>query len=53
MRARDFKKKIAGFKDRDFKVTLGSIVEAEMRTYYIENKFGFLGEKLDSVFSLI
>jgi len=34
--------KIATFKDNDFKVKLGSILESELRTYYIQNKFKFL-----------
>ncbi|MGD9159106.1 MAG: nucleotidyl transferase AbiEii/AbiGii toxin family protein [Desulfobacteraceae bacterium] len=42
----DLRKKIAGFKDMDFKVKLGSILEQDFRDYYIENKFSFLEEKL-------
>ena len=34
------------FTDKDFKVTLGSILEPEMRKYYIENKFSYLQMKL-------
>lgn len=44
-------KKIDGFKDRDFKVKLGSILEAEFRKYYTEKRFSYLKEKL-SVASL-
>ena len=40
------KKKIAGFKDVDFRVKLGSILESDIRDYYIENRFSFLEEKL-------
>jgi len=36
------------FKQRDFKVTLGSIIESELRAYYVENGFRFLLEKLQS-----
>ncbi|MBF0386002.1 MAG: nucleotidyl transferase AbiEii/AbiGii toxin family protein [Candidatus Omnitrophica bacterium] len=42
----ELKKIILGFKDRDYKVTLGSILEAKERKYYIEKKFDFLMEKL-------
>lgn len=43
------RKKIAGFKDVDFKVKLGSILEQDYRNYYIENKFSFLEEKLTAM----
>jgi len=39
-------KRVEGFKEKDFKVKLGSILEADMRKYYIENRFSFLKEKL-------
>lgn len=45
------KRKIAGFKDNDFKVKLGSILERDYRNYYIENKFSFLEEKLAAIIS--
>jgi len=35
-----------GFKARDFKVKLGSIVEHDIRKYYIKNRFSLLQEKL-------
>lgn len=38
--------KIESFTDNDFKVKLGSIITAEKRDYYIQNRFGFLKEKL-------
>ncbi len=39
--------KIAGtFKDKDFSVTLGSLLEPDMRKYYIANKFSYLIGKL-------
>ena len=44
-------KKIDGFKDRDFKVTLGSILEAEVREYYVTQRFSYLKEKLSSAIS--
>ncbi len=45
------KRKIAGFKDNDFKVKLGSILEQDYRNYYIENKFSFLEENLAAIIS--
>jgi len=41
-----FQKKIAGLKDKDFKVKLGSILESEVRDYYRANRFSYLEEKL-------
>jgi len=37
---------IQKFKDRDYKVTLGSVLDTETRKYYIKNKFSFLLTKL-------
>ena len=45
------KKKIYQFKDVDFRVKLGSILEQEMRDYYIENRFSFLQGKLTAMIS--
>jgi len=45
------KKKLAGFKDRDFKVKLGSIIEKDIRDYYISNRFSFLEERFASILS--
>lgn len=44
-------KKLDGFKDRDFKVKLGSILEAEVRKYYVEQKFSYLKERLAATLS--
>jgi len=44
-------KKIEGFKDRDFKVKLGSILEAEFREYYVTRRFSYLKERLSSALS--
>jgi len=44
----DFRKKITGFKDREFKVKLGSIVDDKTRVYYLENRFGYLLERLNA-----
>ena len=43
---RKLQQKIARFKDIDFRVKLGSILEKDIRSYYIENRFSFLQEKL-------
>lgn len=37
---------IGGFKDKDYKVVLGSLLEADLRNYYVKNKFGFLLSKI-------
>jgi hypothetical protein len=47
----NLQEKIAGFKDTDFRVKLGSILEKDFRGYYIENKFSFLEEKLTAMIS--
>ena len=47
----NLQKKIAGFKDIDFRVKLGSILEKDFRSYYNENKFSFLEEKLTAMIS--
>ncbi|OEU64199.1 MAG: hypothetical protein BBJ57_00250 [Desulfobacterales bacterium PC51MH44] len=39
-------KRIEGFKEKDFKVKLGSVLDTDIRNYYIKNKFTFLKEKL-------
>jgi hypothetical protein len=41
-----FKEKITQFKDIDFKVKLGSILDPADRNYYMKNRFSFLKEKL-------
>ena len=35
------------FKANDFKVKLGSVLEKDIRDYYIENKFNYLKQKLE------
>jgi len=37
---------IDSFGEKDYKVTLGSVLEAETRSYYVKNGFGFLAEKI-------
>ena len=46
---REFQKKLGHFKDRDFKVKLGSILENDLRSYYATNRFSYLEEKLASI----
>lgn len=41
------KKIINGFKEKDFKVTLGSLLETEARQYHTKNKFDYLLRKID------
>lgn len=36
------------FKNKDFKVSLGSILEPKMRNYYIKNKFDYLIRKINN-----
>lgn len=38
--------KLSRLKDNDFKVKLGSILECDVRNYYIQNRFSYLEEKL-------
>lgn len=40
------KEVIGEFKDKDYKVTLGSVLEPETRNLYIKNKFDYLVRKL-------
>jgi hypothetical protein len=45
----EFQKKLLQFKEKDFKVKLGSILENEIRNYYVEQRFSYLQEKLASM----
>jgi predicted nucleotidyltransferase component of viral defense system len=45
---RKFWSRLNRFRDKDFKVTLGSILEPDMRNYYISRRFSYLKEKLNS-----
>ena len=40
--------RLDGFKEKDFKVKLGSVLEGDIREYYIENQFSFLRDKIRS-----
>jgi predicted nucleotidyltransferase component of viral defense system len=42
--------KLDGFKENDFKVKLGSVLESDIRAYYIDNQFSYLGQKLKPIF---
>ena len=44
-----FQKKVDLLKEREFKVKLGSILEDDIREYYVTNRFRFLQEKLASI----
>lgn len=44
-----FGKKIVSLKEKDFKVKLGSILEDDIREYYVTNRFRFLQDKLTSM----
>ena len=45
--------RINTFKANDFKVTLGSVLDADLRTYYIENRFQILEYKLKDLMNKI
>ncbi len=42
----EFQNKMNRLKELDFKVKLGSVLESDMRNYYISDRFSFLREKL-------
>ena len=44
-----FQEKLDHLTERDFKVKLGSILESDLREYYVRNKFSYLKEKLASM----
>jgi hypothetical protein len=37
---------VEGFTEKEFKVTLGSVLESDIREYYINNRFSYLLEIL-------
>ena len=45
-RKKKLQKRLDGFKEKDFKVKLGSILESDTRRYYIINRFNFIEDKL-------
>jgi hypothetical protein len=42
----ELKKVVKGFTTKEFKVTLGSVLESDIREYYINNQFSYLLEVL-------
>jgi predicted nucleotidyltransferase component of viral defense system len=44
---KEFKRIATAFKEHDFKVTLGSVLDAETRKYYLKNKFTYLLTKIE------
>jgi len=44
-----FQEKLDHLTERDFKVKLGSILESDLREYYVRDKFSYLKEKLASI----
>ena len=45
--------RVKSYKPNEFKITLGSILDAELRIYYIENRFQILEQKLQSLLNKI
>jgi len=43
------KELLNGFKAKDFKVKLGSILESDIRQYYVTNRFSYLREKISEI----
>ncbi len=39
-------KRLSGLKNADYKVKLGSILDSDIRDFYIKDRFSFLREKL-------
>jgi hypothetical protein len=52
-RVNDLRKKTNGFKGKDFKVKLGSIVDNNTRVYYVQNRFSYLIERLSAISSSV
>jgi hypothetical protein len=48
----ELKKVVLNFKDNDYRVSLGSILEADARDYYIKNKFGYILGKINALVTL-
>lgn len=47
------KKIIEGFKERDYKVTLGSLLEPQIRRYYTEKNFDYLLNRINELLKTI
>ncbi|MCL5987069.1 MAG: nucleotidyl transferase AbiEii/AbiGii toxin family protein [Actinobacteria bacterium] len=48
---RKIRKIISGFTSRDYKVSLGSLLDSEDRKYYVNNNFKYLLGKIDEILS--
>ena len=48
-KVRGIRRKIEGLKEMDFKVKLGSVLESDIREYYVTQRLGFLKEKLGAI----
>jgi len=46
---KELQKRLPRLSDADFKVKLGSILDSDIREYYISNRFSYLEEKLASI----
>lgn len=40
---------LSGFKENEYRVTLGSLLDAETRKYYVKNRFNYLFSKAESL----
>jgi hypothetical protein len=47
----DFQRKLDRLTERNFKVKLGSILESDLRDYYVRHTFSYLKEKLAQMVS--
>ena len=47
----DFQRKLDRLTERNFKVKLGSILESDLRDYYVRHTFSYLKEKLTQMVS--
>ncbi|MDY6905923.1 MAG: nucleotidyl transferase AbiEii/AbiGii toxin family protein [Thermodesulfobacteriota bacterium] len=48
-RLEKLKTRLGRFKEKDFKVGLGSVLEGDMRAYYAANGFAFFNERLNTI----
>ena len=48
--AKQFLNKLKRFNQADYKVKLGSILEEDVRQFYISQKFAYLREKLEATY---
>jgi len=50
---KQFLDKLKGFNEADYKVKLGSILEEDVRQFYISQKFAYLREKLETTYKTL